>query len=148
MHGRTATLTATLTLTLTLTRTLTLTLTLTLTRYLAKRNTFTDFVDCAEHLLASGVAKPGALSCEGRSAGGLLVGNVVNMAPDKFCACIGGVPFVDLMVTRTRIRTLSLTRTLSLSPSLSLTRTLNLTRTRTRTRTLILTLPLPLPLTR
>jgi hypothetical protein len=68
-------------------------------KYLAKRNTFTDFVDCAEHLLASGVAKPGSLSCEGRSAGGLLVGNVVNMAPEKFCAAIGGVPFVDLMVT-------------------------------------------------
>jgi len=68
-------------------------------KYLAKRNTFTDFVDCAEALVASGVAKPGALSCEGRSAGGLLVGNVVNMAPDMFCACIGGVPFVDLMVT-------------------------------------------------
>ena len=61
-------------------------------KYLAKRNTFTDFVDCAEHLLASGVAKPGSLSCEGRSAGGLLVGNVVNMAPEKFCAAIGGVP--------------------------------------------------------
>ena len=68
-------------------------------KYLAKRNTFTDFVDCAEALLASGVAKPGALSCEGRSAGGLLVGNVVNMAPETFCAGIAGVPFVDLMVT-------------------------------------------------
>ena len=68
-------------------------------KYLAKRNTFFDFVDCAKHLLDDGIAEPGALSCEGRSAGGLLVGNVVNDAPELFAACVAGVPFVDLMTT-------------------------------------------------
>jgi len=68
-------------------------------KYLQKRNTFNDFVDCAQELLASGIAKPGLLSCEGRSAGGLLVGNVVNMAPELFRAAVAGVPFVDLMTT-------------------------------------------------
>ena len=57
-------------------------------KYLEKKNTFTDFIDCAHALIDTGVAKPGALSCEGRSAGGLLVGNVVNMAPDVFCAAV------------------------------------------------------------
>lgn len=60
---------------------------------------FNDFVDVADALLADGVARQGALSCEGRSAGGLLMGNVLNMAPERFCACVAGVPFVDLMVT-------------------------------------------------
>jgi len=68
-------------------------------KYLKKRNTFNDFVDCAQTLLERGIAKPGALSCEGRSAGGLLMGNVVNMAPETFVAAVAGVPFVDLMVT-------------------------------------------------
>ena len=68
-------------------------------KYLEKKNTFTDFVDCAEALLERGVARRGQLSCEGRSAGGLLVGNVVNMAPELFAAAVAGVPFVDLMVT-------------------------------------------------
>ena len=66
-------------------------------KYLAKKNTFFDFVDVAAHLKATGVASE--MSCEGRSAGGLLVGNAVNLAPDAFCACVAGVPFVDLMVT-------------------------------------------------
>ena len=52
-------------------------------KYLAKRNTFTDFVDVAGQLLDQKIAKQGLLSCEGRSAGGLLVGNIVNMAPDN-----------------------------------------------------------------
>jgi len=68
-------------------------------KYLTKKNTFTDFVDCAQHLIDQGIATPTTLSCEGRSAGGLLVGNVVNMAPELFVACIAGVPFVDLMTT-------------------------------------------------
>jgi oligopeptidase B len=68
-------------------------------KYLAKRNTFYDFVDCARALVAEGVAQPGRLTCEGRSAGGLLVGNVVNDAPELFRAALAGVPFVDLMVT-------------------------------------------------
>ena len=68
-------------------------------KYLEKKNTFYDFVDCARHLTDTGVALPGRLSCEGRSAGGLLVGNVVNDAPEVFCAAVAGVPFVDLMTT-------------------------------------------------
>mmetsp|Transcript_5135 Transcript_5135/g.13518 ORF Transcript_5135/g.13518 Transcript_5135/m.13518 type:complete len:781 (-) Transcript_5135:912-3254(-) len=68
-------------------------------KYLHKRNTFDDFVDCAHALLAEGVAQSGRITCEGRSAGGLLVGNVVNDAPELFKAALAGVPFVDLMVT-------------------------------------------------
>jgi len=68
-------------------------------KYLHKRNTFFDFVDCARALIAKGVAQPGRVTCEGRSAGGLLVGNVVNDAPELFKAALAGVPFVDLMVT-------------------------------------------------
>ena len=68
-------------------------------KYLAKRNTFFDFVDCAKALVAEGIATPGLLTCEGRSAGGLLVGNGVNDAPDLFRAALAGVPFVDLMVS-------------------------------------------------
>ena len=68
-------------------------------KYLAKRNTFHDFVDCAQALCERGIARRGALTCEGRSAGGLLVGNAVNLAPELFAAAVAGVPFVDLMVT-------------------------------------------------
>ena len=66
-------------------------------KYLAKKNTFHDFVDCARYLKEQGIS--GDMSCEGRSAGGLLVGNAVNLAPEAFNACIAGVPFVDLMTT-------------------------------------------------
>lgn len=66
-------------------------------KYLTKKNTFFDFVDCADHLRKTKVSS--TISCEGRSAGGLLVGNAVNLAPEKFVACVAGVPFVDLMVT-------------------------------------------------
>ena len=66
-------------------------------KYLAKKNTFYDFVDCARYLKEQGIS--GDMSCEGRSAGGLLVGNAVNLAPETFNACIAGVPFVDLMTT-------------------------------------------------
>ena len=66
-------------------------------KYLEKKNTFYDFVDCARYLKEKGIS--GAMSCEGRSAGGLLVGNAVNLAPETFNACIAGVPFVDLMTT-------------------------------------------------
>lgn len=68
-------------------------------KYLTKRNTFSDFIACAEHLIAKGITKPSQLACEGRSAGGLLVGAVLNMRPDLFKAAIAGVPFVDVMTT-------------------------------------------------
>jgi len=66
-------------------------------KYLAKKNTFNDFVDVGRYLKGAGVAH--TVCCEGRSAGGLLVGNAVNDAPDLFAACVAGVPFVDLMTT-------------------------------------------------
>jgi oligopeptidase B len=53
-------------------------------KYLNKRNTFMDFVSCAEHLVDSGYTAPSLLAAEGRSAGGLLVGNVLNWRPDLF----------------------------------------------------------------
>lgn len=56
-----------------------------------------DFVDCAEQLVADGVTSPDLLSTCGRSAGGLLMGNIVNMRPDLFKAVVADVPFVDLM---------------------------------------------------
>jgi len=68
-------------------------------KYLTKRNTFQDFVSCAEHLVDKGITAPNLLSAEGRSAGGLLMGNVVNMRPDLFEVIVTGVPFVDLMTT-------------------------------------------------
>eukprot|EP00611_Tribonema_gayanum_P013667 TRINITY_DN2470_c0_g3_i2.p3 TRINITY_DN2470_c0_g3~~TRINITY_DN2470_c0_g3_i2.p3 ORF type:complete len:356 (-),score=125.94 TRINITY_DN2470_c0_g3_i2:450-1517(-) len=62
-----------------------------------KLNTFTDFVACAEHLIAQGVTAPDRMALCGRSAGGLLVGAVVNMRPDLFRAAVADVPFVDVM---------------------------------------------------
>jgi oligopeptidase B len=64
-----------------------------------KRNTFTDFIDCAEHLVAERWTKPELLMIEGGSAGGLLMGAVVNLRPDLFCAVHSAVPFVDVMNT-------------------------------------------------
>lgn len=68
-------------------------------KYLTKRNTFQDFISCAEYLVDNGYTKPSLLAAEGRSAGGLLIGNVVNWRPDLFQAVVAGVPFVDLMNT-------------------------------------------------
>jgi len=68
-------------------------------KYLTKRNTFTDFIACAEHLIEKGITAPDRLAIEGRSAGGLLVGSVLNMRPDLFCVAVACVPFVDVMNT-------------------------------------------------
>ncbi|KAG8345216.1 oligopeptidase b [Trypanosoma vivax] len=68
-------------------------------KYLTKRNTFMDFIACAEHLISSGLTTPNQLACEGRSAGGLLIGAVLNMRPDLFHVALAGVPFVDVMTT-------------------------------------------------
>ncbi|EFN56398.1 hypothetical protein CHLNCDRAFT_144964 [Chlorella variabilis] len=68
-------------------------------KYLRKKNTFTDFIACAEHLVAHKYTSPQRLCIEGRSAGGLTMGAVVNMRPDLFCAAILGVPFVDCLTT-------------------------------------------------
>ncbi|PRW44843.1 prolyl endopeptidase-like isoform A [Chlorella sorokiniana] len=68
-------------------------------KYLKKKNTFTDFIACAEHLVAHKYTSPQRLCIEGRSAGGLTMGAVVNMRPDLFHAAILGVPFVDCLTT-------------------------------------------------
>lgn len=65
----------------------------------SKMNTFTDFIDCAEHLIHKGVTRPERLVAMGRSAGGLLMGAVVNLRPDLFRAAFVGVPFVDVLST-------------------------------------------------
>ena len=64
-----------------------------------KKNTFFDFIDCAEFLVAQKWTNPGRLVIEGGSAGGLLMGAVVNMRPDLFRAVHAAVPFVDVMNT-------------------------------------------------
>ncbi len=64
-----------------------------------KKNTFHDFVDCAEYLIAEKWTSKDGLVIEGFSAGGLLMGAVVNLRPDLFRAVHAGVPFVDVMNT-------------------------------------------------
>ena len=68
-------------------------------RRFTKKNTFTDFIAAAEHLIAQNYTKAGNIVAEGRSAGGLLMGAVTNMRPDLWAGVIGGVPFVDVINT-------------------------------------------------
>lgn len=68
-------------------------------KFLHKKNTFTDFIDAAEHLIKLGYTRPQQLAMMGRSAGGLLMGAVLNMRPDLFAAAVAGVPFVDVIST-------------------------------------------------
>ena len=68
-------------------------------KMLHKKNTFTDFVACAEHLVETGHAAADRLVVRGGSAGGLLVGAVLNLRPDLFRAAIADVPFVDVLTT-------------------------------------------------
>jgi oligopeptidase B len=68
-------------------------------KLLKKKNTFTDFIACAEHLIAEKYTSKEKLVIEGGSAGGLLMGAVVNMRPDLFKAVNAGVPFVDVINT-------------------------------------------------
>lgn len=68
-------------------------------KYLAKKNTFTDFVACAQHLVDTGWTQPAQLAIRGGSAGGLLMGAVVNLRPDLFGAVVAQVPFVDALNT-------------------------------------------------
>ncbi|BDV30217.1 S9 family peptidase [Microbacterium terricola] len=65
----------------------------------AKRNTFTDFVDAARHLVAEGYTSPDRMVAEGGSAGGLLMGAVANLAPELFAGIVADVPFVDALTT-------------------------------------------------
>lgn len=64
-----------------------------------KKNTFTDFIDCAEYLIEEKYTQPEKLFASGGSAGGLLMGAVVNMRPDLFKGVIAKVPFVDVVTT-------------------------------------------------
>ena len=68
-------------------------------KMMTKRNTFTDFIDVTEGLLAQGYGKRGEVGIEGGSAGGLLMGAVTNMRPDLFKVVLCEVPFVDVMNT-------------------------------------------------
>jgi len=68
-------------------------------KLLNKKNTFTDFIDAAEHLRDEGYGDPERLYAMGGSAGGLLVGAVVNMRPDLFHGAVAAVPFVDVVTT-------------------------------------------------
>ena len=68
-------------------------------KLLEKKNTFYDFIDVAEHLVNHSYTSPAHLYVEGRSAGGLLVGAVLNERSDLFNGVIAGVPFVDVVST-------------------------------------------------
>ena len=68
-------------------------------KLLKKKNTFTDFIACAEHLIAEKYTSSNKLVIYGGSAGGLLMGAVTNMRPDLFKAVIADVPFVDALNT-------------------------------------------------
>jgi oligopeptidase B len=67
-----------------------------------KPNTFADFIACAQHLIASGYTREGAIVAEGASAGGMLMGAITNIAPQLFAGVIAGVPFVDVLNTMLR----------------------------------------------
>lgn len=68
-------------------------------KVLRKRNTFTDFVAAARHLVAEGWTSTERLIAEGGSAGGLLMGAAVNLAPDAFGGVLANVPFVDALTS-------------------------------------------------
>lgn len=68
-------------------------------KLLKKKNTFTDFIDCADHLIKEGYTSNEHLYAMGGSAGGLLMGAVVNMRPDLWNGVVAAVPFVDVINT-------------------------------------------------
>ncbi len=68
-------------------------------RMMQKKNTFTDFIDCAEYLIKEKYTSSDRLAIQGGSAGGLLMGAVVNMRPDLFRVVEAQVPFVDVVNT-------------------------------------------------
>ncbi len=68
-------------------------------KLLHKKNTFTDFIDCAKYLIEIGYTSKEHLYGSGGSAGGLLVGAVINMKPELFNGVIASVPFVDIVTT-------------------------------------------------
>ncbi|MFV5684311.1 S9 family peptidase [Flavobacterium sp. GB2R13] len=68
-------------------------------KLLKKKNTFTDFIDCSKFLIDEKYTSPEHLYAEGGSAGGLLMGVVVNLAPELYHGIIAQVPFVDVITT-------------------------------------------------
>jgi oligopeptidase B len=68
-------------------------------RMMAKKNTFTDFIDSADYLISQGYTSREKIAAMGLSAGGLLMGAVTNMRPDLFRAVVAKVPFVDVVNT-------------------------------------------------
>lgn len=68
-------------------------------KLLKKKNTFTDFIDCSKFVIEQKYTSPKHLYAEGGSAGGLLMGAIVNMAPELYNGVIAQVPFVDVMTT-------------------------------------------------
>lgn len=68
-------------------------------KLLKKKNTFFDFIDVADYLVAEGYSRPERMFAQGGSAGGLLVGAVINMRPELFKGVIAAVPFVDVVTT-------------------------------------------------
>jgi len=68
-------------------------------KLLNKKNTFYDYIDCAEHLIQEGITSPDKLYAQGGSAGGLLMGAVINMRPELWKGVIAQVPFVDVVTT-------------------------------------------------
>jgi oligopeptidase B len=68
-------------------------------KFLKKKNTFTDFIACAEYLIGEKWTSSDRLAISGGSAGGLLMGAVMNMRPDLFKAVVADVPFVDVVTT-------------------------------------------------
>ncbi|MCX6182928.1 MAG: S9 family peptidase [Bacteroidetes bacterium] len=68
-------------------------------KFLKKKNTFYDFIDCAEHLIKNNYASANTLFAMGGSAGGMLMGGIVNMRHDLFKGIVAQVPFVDVVTT-------------------------------------------------
>jgi oligopeptidase B len=68
-------------------------------KLLAKKNTFSDYIACAEHLVAQGWTAPGRIGAQGGSAGGLLMGVAANERPDLWAGVLAEVPFVDVLTT-------------------------------------------------
>lgn len=68
-------------------------------KLLKKKNTFTDFINCAEHLIANNYTSKEKLFAMGGSAGGLLMGAICNMRPDLWRGVVNAVPFVDVITT-------------------------------------------------
>ena len=68
-------------------------------KLLKKKNTFYDFIDVGSHLVYEGYTSTDHLYAQGGSAGGLLIGAVINMAPDLWNGAIAAVPFVDVVST-------------------------------------------------